>query len=170
MKKNIVLLLLITTSSIMLSSCATKIPFELTCLNCVQSQRINCKGDNCPQTVMIGNDCIVSIDETGEKINMNRILMQEKIPLAGGIPLTLAKIRGRYFVTGAGFDNLWVLTPHNNQAKIGSIAFPYGKNDAAPIFEISGNRLLVKDFNKKFALEYDIDSKRWIPQTIKTGA
>jgi hypothetical protein len=118
---------------------------------------------------MVGNDCIAVIDETGEKINMNYILTQENIPFASSIPLTLAKIRGRYFVTGAKFKKLWILTPYKNQAKVEHIAFPYGENDIPPVFEITRNNLLVKDAKKNYVLEYDIDSKKWVSQTIKAG-
>ena len=86
--------------------CATKIPFEQTCLTCTQSQRIGCSGDECPTSFMVGKNCIATIIETGEKINLNYILQQEKINLAAGIPLTIAKIRGKYFITGNNFNNL----------------------------------------------------------------
>jgi len=152
----------------MFSSCATKIPFEQTCLNCIQSQRINCKGDDCPQTIMVGTNCIATIDETGEKINMNHILTQENIPLEKGIPLTIAKIRGRYFVTGKSFKSLWILTPSEDQAKVENIVFPNNIVDA-PIFEITDNNLLVRDPQNQYVLQYDIDNKKWINQSIKAG-
>ena len=100
---------------------------------------------------------------------MNYILTQEKIQIAGGIPLTIAKIRGRYFVTGKMFRNLWILTPCKNEAKIKFIAFPMNAFDDAPIFEITGNNLLVKDTNNRYAFEYDIDANKWIDQKIKAG-
>ena len=166
MKNKSISLLVVTIIIMFFTSCATKIPFELTCLNCIQSQRINCKEGDCPQTIMVGIDCIATIDETGEKINLNYILTQEKILLASGIPLTLAKIRGRYFVTGAKFKKLWVLTPYKNQAKVCGIAFPFGESDIAPVFEITGNNLLIKNTNKNYILEYDIDSKKWVSNSI----
>ena len=150
-------------------SCATKIPFEQTCLTCVQSQRINCKGDDCPQTVMVGSNCIAIMDETGEKINMNYILTQEKIQITGGIPLTIAKIRGRYFVAGKMFRNLWILTPCENEARVKFIPFPMNVIDEAPIFEITGDNLLIKDANNRYAFEYDIDAKKWINQKARAG-
>jgi hypothetical protein len=87
-------------------SCATKITFEPTCLTCVQSQRINCKGSECPETIMVGGHCYATFDETGERFNIDYILGQEKIAPVSGIPITLAKIRGRYFITGSGFKKL----------------------------------------------------------------
>ena len=153
---------------VLFTSCATKIPFDQTCLNCISSQRISCRDNNCPQTIMVGNDCIATIDEIGEKINMNYILTQEEIPIASNIPLTLAKIRGRYFVTGAMFKHLWVLTPVENQARVNKISFPEGRNNVTPVFEIIGTNLLIKFANNK-VLEYDIDSKKWINLQTKAG-
>jgi len=151
---------------ILFTSCATKIPFEQTCLNCISSQRISC--NDCPQTIMVGTNCIATIDEIGEKINMNYILNKEEIAIAANIPLTLAKIRGRYFVTGANFKHLWVLTPVENQARVKKIPFPEEKSEMPPVFEIIGTNLLVKFPNNK-VLEYDIDSKKWINLQTKAG-
>jgi len=105
MKKHTLLIVIFVAISISYS-CATKIPFEQTCLTCVISQRIACIGSECPETIMAGNNCITTFPETGEKINLNYILFQEKITPQNGIPLTLAKIRGRYFVIGKDFSNL----------------------------------------------------------------
>ena len=118
---------------------------------------------------MVGSNCIAIIDETGEKINMNYILSQEKIQLAKDIPLTIAKIRGRYFVTGKMFKNLWILTPCKEKAQVEYIAFPINVIENAPVFEIIGNNLLVKDANNKYIFEYDINSKKWINKTTKAG-
>ena len=166
MKKTTVLLL--ASMVLLFSSCATKIPFDQTCLNCIQSQRIGCKENDCPQTIMVGGNCIVTIEETGEKINMNYILFKENIPSASGIPLTLAKIRGRYFITGANFKNLWILTPVENQAKVDCLLFPKSIG-AAPVFEIADNNLLVRDKENTYFHQYDIDAKKWINLTIKAG-
>jgi hypothetical protein len=118
---------------------------------------------------MVSSNCIATIDETGEKINMNYILSQENISATAGIPLTLAKIRGRYFVTGQEFKNLWILTPDENQAKVECIPFPVKNIDNAPVFEIIENNLLVRGVKKEYSLQYDIDAKKWISQSIKAG-
>ena len=164
MKKTSVLLTVILTFSLFIfSSCATKkIPFEQTCLTCVQSQRLHCVGANCPETIMAGTDCIASIDETGEKINMNYILQQENIHPQRGIPLTLAKVRGRYFVTGKGFNNLWMLTPVENMAKVKKIPFPEANLALPPVFELIDGNLLMRGKRNEFLYIYDIDNKKWI--------
>jgi hypothetical protein len=152
------------------SSCATKIPFEQTCLTCVQSQRLNCKGNDCPETIMAGTNCIASIDETGEKIYMNHILQEENIAIQKGIPLTLAKIRGRYFVIGKNFKNLWMLTPVENKAKAKKIALPEENLALPPIFELSDGNLLLKGPKNEYLYIYDIDNKKWIKSSQKAGA
>lgn len=142
------------------SSCATKIPFEQTCLTCVQSQRLNCKGDECPVTIMAGGSCIASFDETGEKINLNHILTEEQITLQAGIPITLAKIKGRYFVTGKDFKNLWILTPNENEAKVKEIPLPGSNLALPPVFEISDGNLLMRGAKNEYSFIYDIENKQ----------
>jgi len=154
---------------LLFSSCATKIPFEQTCLTCVQSQRLNCQGNDCPETIMAGTNCIAMIDETGEKINMNHILKVENITPQKGIPLTLAKIRGRYFVIGKDFKNLWMLTPVANSAKVRKIALPEKNLALPPIFELADGNLLMRGQQNEYLYIYDIDNKKWIKSSIKTG-
>ena len=158
--------------TVLITSCATatKIPFEQTCLTCVQSQRLNCSGNNCPETIMAGTDCIAMLDETGEKINMNHILKVENIEPKRGIPLTLAKIRGRYFVIGKDFQNLWELTPVKNEAKIRKIALPENNLQLPPVFEIAdGGNLLMRGQQNEYIYIYDIDSRKWLKTSIKAG-
>ncbi|MPM58997.1 hypothetical protein SDC9_105834 [bioreactor metagenome] len=152
-----------------LSACATKIPFEQTCLTCVQSQRLNCKGTDCPETVMSGSDCIALMDETGEKISMSYILQEEGIALQKGIPLTLAKVRGRYFVTGRDFKNLWILTPSNNTAKVKCILLPESNLKLPPVFELTDGNLLMRGEKREYSYVYDIDNEKWIKYTSKAG-
>ena len=154
----------------MLASCVTKkIPFEQTCLTCVQSQRLNCTGTNCPETIMVGANCIASIDEIGEKINMNYILLQENIHPQKGIPLTLAKIRGRYFVTGKDFSNLWMLTPVKDKAKVKKIPFPEKNWALPPVFELIDGNLLVRGKRNEYLYIYDINKKKWVKTFQQAG-
>jgi hypothetical protein len=152
-----------------ISSCSTKIPFEQTCLTCVQSQRLNCKGNDCPATIMAGSNCLAMIEETGEKINMNHILTTENLAIKSGIPLTLAKVRGRYFVIGEGFKNLWMLTPNENEAKIKQIKLPADNLTLPPIFELVDGNLLMRGQRNEFSYTYDIDKNKWLANSSKAG-
>jgi len=150
-------------------SCATKIPFEPTCITCVQSQRMNCKGNDCPETIMVGSNCVAMFDETGETIIINQILKEENITPQKGIPLTLAKIRGRYFVIGKDFKNLWMLTPVKNSARIKKIPLPANNLELPPVFELAEGNLLMRGQRNEYVYVYDIDNKKWIKSTIKAG-
>jgi len=148
--------------TVLLVSCATKIPFEQTCLTCIQSQRLNCKGTECPETIMANNECLVSIAETGEKISMNYILSEEGIVIKTGIPVTIAKIRGRYLLTGYGFKNLWILTPAENSAKVKRIKLPEDNLALPPVFEISNSNLLMRGEKNNYSYVFDIDNFKWL--------
>ncbi len=152
------------------SSCATKINFDQTCLTCINSQRLLCKDHECPTTAMIGNDCIVIMSETGEKITMNEILEYENIVPRNGIDLTIAKIRGRYFVTGVGFKNLWVLVPSKNKAKIDNFKFPEPNLSMPPVFEISNRNLLMRGQKNEYKFIFNIEDEKWeVINTPKAG-
>ncbi|MDR0926839.1 MAG: hypothetical protein LBO69_03625 [Ignavibacteria bacterium] len=167
--KSIVLLFLIT-SALLFSGCATKIPFEQTCLNCVQSQRLNCKGSECPSTILSNGQVIAVFAETGEKINLTYILSEEKLSLEKGIPLAMAKVRGRYFVVGQGFSNLWVLTPSENEAKVKSFPLPNSNLKLPPVFEVSDGNLLMRGDNKEYSFTWDVENNKWITYSTKAGA
>lgn len=158
-----ILVLLICTS------CATKIDFEQTCLTCVQSQRLLCKDHECPVTAMIGEDCIVIMTETGEKIFINEILKGEKITPRSGINVTIDKIRGRYFITGEEFNHLWMLTPKGNQAKLNKFEFPESDLQMPPVFEINNKNLLMRGENKEYTYIFNIDNEKWENLTPKAG-
>ena len=143
------------------SSCATKIDFDQTCLTCINSQRLLCNNHECPTTAMVNGHCIALLSETGEKITMDKILEGEGIIPRDGIDLTIAKIRGRYFVTGYGFKNLWMLTPTDNQAKIKGFKFPADNLSMPPVFEISNKNLLMRDQNNGYKFLFNIDNKKW---------
>jgi hypothetical protein len=163
------LFLLVVAVTVALCSCATKIPFEQTCLTCVQSQRLNCSGENCPETIVVDGNCLVLIDETGEKINLNHILAEENILIQKGIPVTVAKIRGRYFVIGKDFKNLWILTPVENTAKVKNVLLPEANLSLPPVFEITNGNLLVRGTKDEYSYIYDIDENTWNRNYSKAG-
>lgn len=158
--------------SILFTSCATKIQFDQTCLTCINSQRIMCKEHECPVTIMVDTVCTVLMSETGEKIVVNEILRQEGISARDGINLTLAKIRGRYFVTGEGFGHLWMLTPTTDMAKIKKYAFPAKNLAMPPVFEINKKNLLMRGAQKEYQYIFNIDTEKWESNntTPKAGA
>jgi hypothetical protein len=121
---------------------------------------------------MVGGNCLAIFDETGEKVNMNHILTEEGIARSKDIPVTLAKVRGRYFVTGNGFKNLWILIPNENEAKIKSVIFPeeITLTAGSPVFEIVDGNLLVRTPDSKISCTWDIDNQKWIINTTKAGA
>ncbi len=153
-----------------LTSCATKVNFEQTCLTCVQSQRLLCKDYECPVTAMIGTECIVVMSETGEKIHINKILEKEQIEPKDGINVTIAKIRGRYFITGDGFKKLWMLTPVKEEAKISGFLLPEDNLRMPPVFEISNKNLLMRGADKEYSYLFDIDNEKWENLTPKAGS
>jgi hypothetical protein len=129
---------------------------------------MNC-GSNCPETIMVGTNCIAMFDETGETIILNQILKEENIAPQKGIPLTLSKIRGRYFVVGKDFKNLWMLTPVKNSATVKKIPLPAKKLTLPPVFEISDGNLLMRGQQNEYIYVYDIDKNSWKSSTIKAG-
>ena len=152
------------------TSCATKIQFDKL-LNLYQSQEYCVKSMECPVTIMCIT-CLYSLmSETGEKIS-SRILRQEGISARDGINLTLAKIRGRYFVTGEGFGHLWMLTPTTDMAKIKKYAFPAKNLAMPPVFEINKKNLLMRGAQKEYQYIVNIDTEKWESNntTPKAGA
>ncbi len=142
------LLVLIIIFSLIIS-CAPTLRFDQTCVNCIKSQRLLCKGDECPSTFLDGADCIVSIIETGENIYLNLILKKEGIGLKENIPICIAKANGKFFLCGEKFKNLWILYPKiNNKAKFFPIELTSGEIKK-PVFSFNKNLLQLKGDNLK---------------------
>lgn len=108
-----------------LTSCGTTLKFEQTCVTCIKSQRFSCQDGNCPTSFMIGDQCLVTVIETGENIFLNPILEKEQLAPKSGIKVAIAKVHGKYFLTANDFKNLWILYPKvPDKAKICSIDLP----------------------------------------------
>lgn len=156
--------------AIVLSACGTVTRFDQTCLTCVNSQRLSCKGNECPVTFMVNNDCFVTLIETGENIFLNDILKEEKIQPKGGLQMTLAKVNGRYFIIGEGFAKMWMLAPaKRNTAKLSSIEMP-APNMGICSFELYDKQLKVISQDKSKEFIYDDIKDKWIDvKTAKIG-
>ncbi len=154
--------LLTAVVSILLASCGAKMRFDQTCMTCVQSQRLSCTGQECPQSFMIGNDCVVTMVETGENIFLNMILNEEKITPREGIPFTIAKFNGSYYLIGDGLKNMWKVTPSGrNQACFKDIKLPQD-GIGIPVFEIANGQLKMRGKSNEFAYIYDDENEKWI--------
>lgn len=143
---NLKLLLGILTVSLGLLSCASTMRFDQTCITCVNSQRLSCEDGNCPKTFMLGNNCLVTIIETGENLYLNPIFEKEGLAPSAGVPIAIAKLNGLYYLTGDNFKKLWIICPKkNNEAKIKSIDLPL-KNQKidSPVFSIDYTETLLK--------------------------
>lgn len=161
------LTLLTMALGFLLASCASTMKFDQTCITCIKSQRFSCQGDNCPKTFMSGENCLVTIVETGENIFLNSILQEEKITPASGIPVAIAKLDGKYYVTGNYFTKLWILIPKvPNEAKYCSIPLPVESlKIQEPVFDFQilspGNnrlRLTAVNYDGKLYVLTDDDS------------
>lgn len=157
---------LITFIALIVSSCAPTMKFDQTCMTCIKSQRFSCQDDNCPKSFMSGENCLVTLVETGENIYLNSILQEEKIPVSGGIPVAIAKMDGKYYLTGNNFNSLWILTPKvPNEAKYSSIKLPVENVKInAPVFDFQilgpGSyrlRLTASNYNNKIYVLNDDD-------------
>lgn len=147
---------------LILSSCATVTRFNQTCLTCVSSQRLSCQKGECPTSFLIGNDCYVTMIETGENIYLNDILKEEKIEPRSGINFTLAKYNGRYFVYSDIFKKMWLLKPHKkNTAKIEPVELPE-QNLGIVIFEINDNQLKMRNSDGIKEFIFDDEKDKWI--------
>lgn len=160
-----ILILLVTSCSM------PKLRFDQTCITCIKSQRFSCKGDECPQTFMIGSDAVVTIIETGENIYMTDILTQEGIALKSGLPLTLAKLNGRIYITGDNFSTLWSLYPNpENSAGYKMIQLPEAVKLESPVFEIFNNHLVLTAKNLSTRYLYNEEDDKWELQNPTKGA
>ena len=128
------------------ASCAPTMRFDQTCYTCIKSQRISGNPESGPKSQINGQDCMVTIVETGENIYLNDILKEEKITPVANIPLTIAKVNGKVYLTGNGFSKLWIICPKpGNEAKYKSIDFPIEKiNIDEPIFNIDFESIRLK--------------------------
>lgn len=155
---------------IILTSCATTTRFDQTCITCVQSQRIACKGTECPTSFMVGNECFVTMVETGENIFLNDILKEEKIEPRGGINFTIAKVNGRYFLVGENFKFSWVIAPKSkNLATIKAVEMP-ALGFGIPSFELYDKQLKMVSQDKNLEFIYDDDKDKWIDvKSAKVG-
>ena len=152
---------IILLSFLIISSCSTITRFDQTCITCVNSQRIACKGSECPTSFMVGEDCLVTIVETGENIYLNEILKQEKINPRKGLEITIAKLNGRYFLACNEFENMWILTSHKrNTAKIKSVKMP-SKDMGITSFELYSGQLKMISQDSKQSYLFDEDKEKW---------
>ena len=135
--------------------------FDQTCITCIKSQRLGCEDEDCPSTFLNGGDCFTTMIETGENIYMNEILGGEGKELQAGIPIAIAKISGKFYLTGNEFINLWIITPEpKNRAAYEPVAVP-DSLVREPVFELFENQLVLsgKNYTNKFI--FDDDSKTW---------
>lgn len=142
------------------SACSPKLRFDQTCMTCIKSQRLACKDGNCPETFITDNNCIVTLIETGENIFLNPILEKEGITPKAGIPVSIAKMNGKIYLTADNFKKLWILKPQiDNEAKYASIALPEFFV-MKPVFDFSDKklRLVADNFGKKMYLLIDDDN------------
>ncbi|MGE5480628.1 MAG: hypothetical protein ACM3U1_09415 [Chloroflexota bacterium] len=166
---------LIVLSAAVLAGCASqKLPFEQTCMTCVRSQRLGCVGDECPSTFMIGGNAVVTMIETGENIYLNPILLKENIAPKQGIPVAIAKIRGIYFLIAENFSHLYMITdPEGAESKFEEFELPNKmKSITAPVFEITGSKLMLSASNLNGKWVFYDDDEEWKPfgqETPKKG-
>ncbi|MEJ5245325.1 MAG: hypothetical protein WHV28_06420 [Bacteroidota bacterium] len=163
-------LFLILLASSIIAGCASTTTFEQTCLTCVSSQRFSCKKGECPESFMVGNDCYVTIIETGENIYLNDILKEEQIQPRNGINFSIAKYNGRYFLYSDSFTKMWLIIPHKkNIVKYKSIELPE-KNLGLAVFEINEKLLRIYDQNRERFYVFDDEKDKWINnKSVKAG-
>jgi hypothetical protein len=160
--------LLVFMSLIIFACSAPVLHFDQTCITCVKSQRYSCAGDECPSTFMAGGECLVTMVETGENIYVAPILTGEQMPVAAGIPVAIAKLNGKYYLTGNNFTKLWIIVPKSGgEAKYYSIPLPENKV-AEPVFEFFDKKLMLsgKNYKSKYILD---DDENWQPKFPEKG-
>lgn len=155
---------------LVLASCGTTTRFDQTCITCVSSQRISCKGAECPTSFMVGSDCLVTVVETGENIYLNDILKEEKIAPMDGLQLTLAKVNGRYYISCDSFAKMWYLMPaKKNEACLKSIDMPADRMGIVS-FELYDNQLKMISQDKTKEFIFDDNKDKWVDvKTAKVG-
>ena len=144
MQKKIPVILFFT--SFLLFSCAPHLRFDQTCLTCIKSQRFSCVEDECPKTFMVGDQCLITIVETGENIFLNPIFEKEEIIPKAGIAVAIAKLNGNVYLTANGFKKLWILEPEeDNEADFSAIDLPMkGLEIQNPVFSLDLKNYLLK--------------------------
>ncbi|MCX7737788.1 MAG: hypothetical protein N2319_13890 [Candidatus Kapabacteria bacterium] len=163
--------------SIFLFSCGTTVKFEQTCVTCIKSQRFSCQDGNCPTSFMIGDQCLVTVIETGENIFLNPILEKEQITPKSGIKVAIAKIQGKFYLTANDFKKLWILYPKvPDKAKICDIDLP--QKDIKifePVFSLNSTdpmnyklRLTASNYSDK-TFELQDDDKWLLVNQAKVG-
>lgn len=136
--------------------------FDQTCITCIKSQRLSCSGDECPKSFAVGSDYLVTITETGENIHITDILNSENLSQKSGVPIALAKINGKIFLTGNSFKNLWILYPKSkNEARYRAVKLPQS-DIINPIFEIFTSKLLLSAQNYSNKYIFDEENDKWI--------
>jgi len=153
--------MLILFFALALWGCSSVVRFDQTCITCIKSQRLSCTGDECPSTFMLANDCVVTMIETGENIYLTKILPDEKIQPKAGIPIAIAKLNGKFFLTGDYFDKLWIISPKaSNEACYDYVELPQPDIES-PVFELFNGRLMLGAKNYKSRYIFDEDSNKW---------
>lgn len=162
MTKRIIFLKLLIISLILISCSNPTLRFDQTCITCIKSQRFLCSGDECPKTFKVGDNLLVTMTETGENIYLTNILLAEKLPLKEGIPIAIAKINGKIFLTGDSFNNLWILYPRpKNEASYEAIKLPEAKI-VSPVFELFTSKLMLSAQNYSHKYLFDDEKNKWI--------
>ncbi len=115
---------------------------------------------------MVANDCVVTMIETGENLYLTTILPEESIQPRAGIPVAIAKLNGKFFLTGDNFNKLWIISPKSkNEASYDYVELPQPKIEG-PVFELFNGRLMLGAKNYKTRYIYDEDSNKWV---VKDG-
>jgi len=113
---------------------------------------------------MVGDQCLITIVETGENIFLNPIFEKEEIIPKAGIAVAIAKLNGNVYLTANGFKKLWILEPEeDNEADFSAIDLPMkGLEIQNPVFSLDLKNYLLKltADNYKGKL-YTLDDGEW---------
>ena len=160
------LLIAFLLMAIFAAACAPTMQFDQTCITCFKSQNIPGQSYTKPKSFLSNQNCLVTIVETGENIYLNKILTEEKLTPVAGIPITLAKVNGKIYLTGDGFSKLWIISPMpENKAKFKSIDFPIEKmaiTDAVFTLDNDYSRLKLSAQNLDGKVYILVDDSKWI--------
>ena len=145
-------LLVITIASLLQSCGGSTIYFEQTCIECVTSQcmasQSMCSATSNAPRIMKGGAEVpddTMIPETGEILDLRFMRRKEAMISEDsndflsvyGKRIAIAKLKGKYYLTGEGFSNLWILTPaEQDRASLEQIPLPDG-GVKGPVFKIN---------------------------------